>query len=407
MAHDAASGSEFRPYISPEQDIPEFTPKAIILGVVLRHHLRRRDGLPRAARRPDGLGVDPDRGALDRRLQEARQVDDPREQHRADDRLGRRVGRGRRRLHACRRCSSSPAARSTSATCRSSCSRRRRHPRRALHDPAAPRADRQGAREAAVPGGHGLRRRPHRRREGRQPGEAGLRGRLARPLLYKFLYGILGLWHETATWFRTGKNGTISRRDAQRDITPEYLGVGYIIGPRIAGELVSGGVLSWLVLIPLISIFVPEHARSIADLQGARLHRRLDGEHTRTRKWIYRAYVRYIGAGAVACAGVMTLIRTLPTIVSAFRESLKTLRRRRGPRPAEAHRARPPHGHRRRRLDSSLAHPDRDPPELPARALPGLAPDGPARSSSSASSSSRSRRASSASSARRRTRSRA
>src|SRR5204862_398813 len=41
-------------------------------------------------------------------------------------------------------------------------------------------------------------------------------------------------------------------------------------------------------------------------------------------EWIYRAYVRYIGAGAVACAGVMTLIKTLPTIVSAFRESVKS-----------------------------------------------------------------------------------
>ncbi len=40
--------------------------------------------------------------------------------------------------------------------------------------------------------------------------------------------------------------------------------------------------------------------------------------------WIYRAYIRYIGAGAVACAGVMTLIKTLPTIVSAFRESIKS-----------------------------------------------------------------------------------
>ena len=47
-------------------------------------------------------------------------------------------------------------------------------------------------------------------------------------------------------------------------------------------------------------------------------------------EWIYRAYVRYIGAGAVACAGVMTLIKTLPTIVSAFRESVKSLRRRAG-----------------------------------------------------------------------------
>ena len=51
------------------------------------------------------------------------------------------------------------------------------------------------------------------------------------------------------------------------EITPEYLGVGYIIGPRIAAEMFSGGVLSWLVLIPLISLFVPE-AQRITDLHA-------------------------------------------------------------------------------------------------------------------------------------------
>ena len=50
--------------------------------------------------------------------------------------------------------------------------------------------------------------------------------------------------------------------------------------------------------------------------------------------WIYRAYIRYIGAGAVACAGVMTLIKTLPTIVSAFRESVTSFGGGRGPAPA-------------------------------------------------------------------------
>src|SRR5713101_587078 len=75
-------------------------------------------------------------------------------------------------------------------------------------------------------------------------------------MLYKFLYGILGLWSETATWFRTGRNGRIPDATLSCDVTPEYLGLGYIIGPRIAGELASGGVLSWLGLIPLISIFV-------------------------------------------------------------------------------------------------------------------------------------------------------
>src|SRR5215472_3815200 len=141
-------------------------------------------------------------------------------------------------------------------------------------------------------------------------------------LLYKFLYGIIGLWNETATWFRTGRNGKIPDATLNCDVTPEYLGLGYIIGPRIAGELASGGVLSWLALIPLISIFVAD-GRITADLHALGFTDAWMASHSHA-EWIYRAYVRYIGAGAVACAGVMTLIKTLPTIVSAFRESMKS-----------------------------------------------------------------------------------
>jgi putative OPT family oligopeptide transporter len=141
-------------------------------------------------------------------------------------------------------------------------------------------------------------------------------------MLYKFLYGIVGLWRETATWFRTGRDGKIPDATLSCDVTPEYLGLGYIIGPRIAGELASGGVLSWLALIPLISIFVSE-GRIVQDLKNLGFTDAWMSGHSHA-EWIYRAYVRYIGAGAVACAGVMTLIKTLPTIVSAFRESVKS-----------------------------------------------------------------------------------
>jgi len=143
-------------------------------------------------------------------------------------------------------------------------------------------------------------------------------------MLYKFLYGILGLWRETATWFRTGKDGKIPDATLSCDVTPEYLGLGYIIGPKIAGELASGGVLSWLALIPLISIFVPE-TRLVEDLTRLGFSEGWRNGHSHA-EWIYRAYVRYIGAGAVACAGVMTLVKTLPTIIGAFRESVKSLR---------------------------------------------------------------------------------
>jgi putative OPT family oligopeptide transporter len=143
-------------------------------------------------------------------------------------------------------------------------------------------------------------------------------------LLYKFLYGILGLWNETATWFRTKAASVFPDATLQSDVTPEYLGLGYIIGPKIAGELASGGVLAWLALIPLISWLVPEQ-RLVKDLTDLGFSEGWRASHAHA-EWIYRAYIRYIGAGAVACAGVVTLIKTLPTIVSAFSESVKSLR---------------------------------------------------------------------------------
>jgi putative OPT family oligopeptide transporter len=144
-------------------------------------------------------------------------------------------------------------------------------------------------------------------------------------LLYKFLYGILGLWQETPIFFRTKKeSATYPAATLDVAVTPEYLGLGYIIGPRIASELFSGGLLAWMALIPLIAIFVPE-TRVVTDLHNLGFSDAWMANNSYAN-WIYRAYIRYIGAGAVACAGVMTLIKTLPTIVSAFRESVKSFR---------------------------------------------------------------------------------
>ena len=120
-------------------------------------------------------------------------------------------------------------------------------------------------------------------------------------------------------------------------ITPEYLGVGYIIGPRIAGVLVAGGVLSWLVLIPLLSTIVSP------DLIAAQLHKlgyikdlAIGGgrgnwnpaTHTFAdySTAIYFAYIRQIGAGAVTAGGIITLIKTLPTIVRSIKSSIATLK---------------------------------------------------------------------------------
>jgi putative OPT family oligopeptide transporter len=147
-------------------------------------------------------------------------------------------------------------------------------------------------------------------------------------LLYKVLYGVLGFWREVSTFFSTRKESLYPSSTLDVAVTPEYLGLGYIIGPRISSELFSGGLLAWMALIPLIAIFVPE-TRVVQDLEALGF-----GEAWRANNnyanWIYRAYIRYIGAGAVACAGVMTLIKTIPTIASAFRESMKSFGERRG-----------------------------------------------------------------------------
>jgi putative OPT family oligopeptide transporter len=105
-------------------------------------------------------------------------------------------------------------------------------------------------------------------------------------------------------------------------ITSEYLGVGYIIGPRVAGVIFAGGVFSWMVLMPAIKFFggqVPgaiyPGTVPIADM---------------TPDLIWRTYIRPIGAGAVAAAGLITLVKTLPTIWAALTAGAADLRRREG-----------------------------------------------------------------------------
>jgi putative OPT family oligopeptide transporter len=133
---------------------------------------------------------------------------------------------------------------------------------------------------------------------------------------YKSLMSILGLWKETPT-AQLGRNTSFPNASVSAEITPEYLGVGYIIGPRIAGVLVAGGVLAYLVLIPLIT-FIGDGLPAVLK-PGDGLIRDMSPSAIRL------GYVRYIGAGAVAAAGLITLIRTMPTIISAFRESFKSL----------------------------------------------------------------------------------
>ena len=103
------------------------------------------------------------------------------------------------------------------------------------------------------------------------------------------------------------------------NITSEYLGVGYIIGPRVAGILFAGGIISWLVMMPAIKFYgqlagnSPIYPSTIPIPQM-------------TPDDIWRSYIRPMGAGAVAASGLITLLRTLPTIISALRAGLKDVR---------------------------------------------------------------------------------
>jgi len=99
------------------------------------------------------------------------------------------------------------------------------------------------------------------------------------------------------------------------EISPELLGVGYIIGPRIASIMCAGGVLAYLLLIPLIKFF--GDALSVPLAPGAKLI------HDMSPNQIRGAYVLYIGAGAVAAGGVVSLARALPMIARSLSGSLK------------------------------------------------------------------------------------
>ncbi len=140
---------------------------------------------------------------------------------------------------------------------------------------------------------------------------------LAVGAVWKSLSWIVQLFR-TAIGYSMSRTSFFPNATLNVDISPEYLGVGYVIGPRIAGVMFAGGVLSWMVLLPLLSILgnympgpfppVPASGLRIADMSAPQL---------------WSAYIRYTGAGAVLAAGIITLARTIPTIVSSFRDSVK------------------------------------------------------------------------------------
>jgi putative OPT family oligopeptide transporter len=138
--------------------------------------------------------------------------------------------------------------------------------------------------------------------------------------VYRFFQGALHLWRgevTTAVPF-------LPKAQLGLETSPALLGVGYILGPRIASVMVGGGLLAWLVIIPTIAWLgsdwstplYPETEQLVRDMTPARLWTR---------------YVRYLGAGAVAMGGLITLVRSLPVMVQSFRIGWEQIRKRVSP----------------------------------------------------------------------------
>ena len=127
---------------------------------------------------------------------------------------------------------------------------------------------------------------------------------------------LFGAWPGTPE-FRPdfGPNHVLKGASIKADATTEYMGVGYIIGPRTAGVMLAGGVLSWLVLMPLIYFFGKELGHPLYPGTVP------VGQMGPSDLWI--TYIRPMGAGAVAAAGLITLFKTLPTIISALSAGFK------------------------------------------------------------------------------------
>ena len=104
------------------------------------------------------------------------------------------------------------------------------------------------------------------------------------------------------------------------EVYPALLGVGYICGIKIASYMFAGALLGWFVLIPAITIFGGPTTMYPGDVPIAQMY--ADGGADA----IWGSYIRYIGAGAVAAGGIISLIKSLPLIVSTFKDSLKGLK---------------------------------------------------------------------------------
>src|SRR3984957_6330870 len=133
--------------------------------------------------------------------------------------------------------------------------------------------------------------------------------------IYTFLMNTVQAW----TGQPEARPGWFPGASFRAAITSEYLGVGYIIGPRVAGILFAGGIVSWLVMMPAIKFY--------GQLAGnTPIYPSTVPIPLMSPDQIWSSYIRPMGAGAVAASGLITLLRTMPTIISALRAGLKDVR---------------------------------------------------------------------------------
>lgn len=133
-------------------------------------------------------------------------------------------------------------------------------------------------------------------------------------LAYKFSTAVAKLWPGIPEFHIPG----LKASKVACDVSPELMGVGYIIGYRSSAIMVGGGLLSWLVLIPAIALF--------GDGRATPLYPATTLISDMSPDDIWNRYIRYIGAGAVAAGGIINLIKALPTIFDSFRASFRDLR---------------------------------------------------------------------------------
>lgn len=155
-------------------------------------------------------------------------------------------------------------------------------------------------------------------------------------MVYAFLQKIFHLIAETPAFMTRQVNKYLPSAKISGEITPEYLGVGYIIGPKISGVLVAGSVLASFALVPLLATLVPAETianqlvklGNLSSLTQAGGRGGWDPDSQTFNDYsvaIYWAYIRQIGAGAVAAGGFITLLKTLPTIVASVKGSFSSL----------------------------------------------------------------------------------